>query len=205
MAAGVEQTLERSRQGRWTPNGAELHNRGQRLLAHARTRLIRRSFAAFGEHSVAYGPLRLSGPANMAIGSRVFLGPGCWLEAAPETDRPGEVVLQLGDRVSVSGLTTVSAVRSVVIEDSVLIARGVYISDHSHGIHGDLPIRDQGITGVAPVRVERGAWLGQNAVVLPGVVIGRGAVVGANSVVSRDVPPRTVAVGAPARIVRSLD
>nr|WP_244522749.1 acyltransferase [Geodermatophilus africanus] len=133
------------------------------------------------------------------------MGPGCWLEAAPRESGTARVVIHIGDRVSVSGLATVSAVESVVIEDSVLIARGVYISDHSHGVNADQPIRDQGITGVAPVRVERGAWLGQNAVVLPGVVVGHGAVIGANSVVSRDVPPRSVAVGAPARIVRSLD
>jgi len=58
---------------------------------------------------------------------------------------------------------------------------------------------------VAPVRIGRGAWLGQNVVVMPGVTIGELAVVGANSVVTRDVPPRTIAVGVPARPVKVWD
>ena len=55
-----------------------------------------------------------------------------------------------------------------------------------------------------PVEIGDGAWLGENVVVGPGVCIGRGAVIGANAVVLDDVPERSVAVGAPARIVRSL-
>ncbi|WP_420063936.1 acyltransferase [Microbacterium marmarense] len=67
-----------------------------------------------------------------------------------------------------------------------------------------IPIRDQALTRIAPVRIRRGAWLGQNVVVMPGVEIGAGAVIGANSVVTSDVPPRTIAVGAPARVIREL-
>jgi acetyltransferase-like isoleucine patch superfamily enzyme len=55
------------------------------------------------------------------------------------------------------------------------------------------------------VNIEDGSWLGQNVVVLPGVTIGAGAVVAANSVVREDVPPGSVAAGAPARVVRMLD
>jgi acetyltransferase-like isoleucine patch superfamily enzyme len=69
----------------------------------------------------------------------------------------------------------------------------------------EVPIIDQGIDRVAPVVIEDGAWLGENVVVCPGVTIGRGAVVGANSVVLHDVPARSVAVGAPARVRRHLD
>ena len=88
----------------------------------------------------------------------------------------------------------------------VAIARGVYISDHSHGFsHPNIPVRDQPLDRVAPVVIERGAWLGQNVVVMPGVTIGAGTVIGANSVVTRDIPPRVVAAGTPARVLRELD
>ena len=56
-----------------------------------------------------------------------------------------------------------------------------------------------------PVVIEDGAWLGENVVVCPGVRIGKGAVIGANSVVLRDVPARSLAVGAPATVVREID
>jgi acetyltransferase-like isoleucine patch superfamily enzyme len=85
----------------------------------------------------------------------------------------------------------------------VLLARNVYIADHMHAFEDHLrPILDQGIDRVSPVVIEAGAWLAQNVVIGPGVTVGRGAVVGANSVVLCDVPDYTVAVGAPARIVR---
>jgi acetyltransferase-like isoleucine patch superfamily enzyme len=56
-----------------------------------------------------------------------------------------------------------------------------------------------------PVLIKRGAWLGQNVVVCPGVTIGRGAVVGANSVVNQDLPDHCVAAGAPARVLKLID
>ena len=63
---------------------------------------------------------------------------------------------------------------------------------------------DQGVTDVRPVEICDGAWLGQNVVICPGVRVGRGAVVGANSAVRDDVPDYAVAVGAPARVVREF-
>jgi acetyltransferase-like isoleucine patch superfamily enzyme len=81
----------------------------------------------------------------------------------------------------------------------------VYISDHTHGCaQPDVFIRDQPLDRIAPVRIGRGAWIGQNAIIMPGVTIGAGAVVGALSVVRDDVPARTVVAGIPARVIRSL-
>jgi acetyltransferase-like isoleucine patch superfamily enzyme len=81
----------------------------------------------------------------------------------------------------------------------------VYVADHSHAFADTTrAVLDQGIDRVAPVEIGDGAWLGENVVVGPGVRIGRGAVVGANSVVLDDVPDHSVAVGAPARVVRTL-
>ena len=64
--------------------------------------------------------------------------------------------------------------------------------------------RDQGVDRIAPVRIGRGAWLGENAVIMPGVTVGRGAVIGANAVVREDVPDYSVAVGVPARVIRTF-
>ena len=92
----------------------------------------------------------------------------------------------------------------MTIGDSVLIARGVYISDHDHQRkNGETLHRDVGAT--AAVAIGEGAWLGQSCCVLPGVSIGAGAVIGANSVVTHDVPPGGVAVGAPARLLKVFE
>jgi len=88
----------------------------------------------------------------------------------------------------------------------VLLARGVYVADHAHAFEDPrCPVLAQGIDRLSPVEIADGAWLGEHVVVCPGVRIGRGAVVGANSVVTADVPDRCVAAGAPARILRDLD
>jgi acetyltransferase-like isoleucine patch superfamily enzyme len=85
----------------------------------------------------------------------------------------------------------------------VLLARGVYVSDHIHRYDDvERAVLDQGVARVEPVEIGDGAWLGENVVVCPGVTIGRGAVVGANSVVLDDIPDHSLAVGAPASVVR---
>jgi len=158
------------------------------------------AFASFGQHSVIELPVRLSGEQRIRIGSDVFVGAGSWLQVLPGDDR--EVALEIGDETSIAGGCVLSAARNVRLGRAVLLARNVYVSDHSHAF-GDrtLPILAQGIDRIAPVEIADGAWLGENVVVCPGVRIGRGAVVGANSVVLADVPDHAVAVGAPARVL----
>jgi lipopolysaccharide O-acetyltransferase len=161
------------------------------------------AFHEFGRHTMIQPPLRVGGEERIAVGHRVFIGPGCWLQVLDAGD---DVAIRIGDGTNFAGDCVVSAASSVMIGRSVLFARGIYVADHSHAFRDvEVPIIDQGIDRVAPVVIEDGAWLGENVVVCPGVTIGRGAVVGANSVVLHDVPARSVAVGAPARVRRHLD
>jgi acetyltransferase-like isoleucine patch superfamily enzyme len=162
------------------------------------------AFASFGRQSVLQLPIRLGGTRRIVIGERVFVGASSWLEAVGEGD--GMPALIIGDGTSMSGMAHITAAQSVRIGRNVLLARNVYISDHNHRFEDpETPILSQGILEPRPVLVGDGAWLGENVVVLPGVTIGRGAVVGANAVVLSDVPERCVAVGAPARVIRTLD
>jgi acetyltransferase-like isoleucine patch superfamily enzyme len=164
--------------------------------------LVSGAFAKFGKRAVLMTPIRLSGEERIAIGNGVFIGPASWLQTLPDGGDHA-VAISIGDGTSIAGSCVISAVRGVVIEEDVLFARNVYISDHIHKYQDfDKPILDQGVDKIAPVLIRRGAWLGQNVVICPGVTIGRGAVVGANSVVNRDVPDYSLAVGAPARVVK---
>ncbi|AYF98916.1 acyltransferase [Protaetiibacter intestinalis] len=174
----------------------------QRARDAAFSMLAARGFHSFGRGSRILLPFRTGNPDLISIGSGVIVGAGSWL-MSPAREHPGPVI-ELHDRARINQ-TSITAVQSVVIEEGVDIARGCYITDHSHSFErGDIPIRDQPLARVAPVRICRGAWLGQNVVVLPGVTIGENAVVGANSVVRDDVPARAVVAGAPARVIRQL-
>lgn len=166
--------------------------------------LISGSFASFGSRSVIQPPVRLMGERRIAVGNGVFVGAGSWLQVLKGDGE--RVALELGDGTSIAGNCVVSAAQSVRVGARVLIARGVYISDHSHA-YEDMgrAVLDQGVTQVDPVEVCDGAWLGENVVIGPGVRVGRGAVIGANSVVLDDVPDHCIAVGAPAKVVRRLD
>jgi lipopolysaccharide O-acetyltransferase len=176
----------------------------RRVRGHAFARAISGGFAEFGPNSVLDLPVDIRGARMIAVGAHVWVGPGSWLYAIPEA--AAEVpVLVIGDGVNISGNCVLSAVSSVRLGRDVLLARNVYISDHSHAYEDvTRPVRKQGVRNVLPVAIGDGAWLGQGVVVCPGVSIGRGAVIGAGSVVLHDVPAYSVAVGAPARVVRSF-
>jgi acetyltransferase-like isoleucine patch superfamily enzyme len=90
---------------------------------------------------------------------------------------------------------------AVSVGSHSLIAPGCFLTDHVHGIRADLRI-DQQPCSCEPVVIGSDVWLGAGCVVLPGVTIGDGAVVGANSVVTADVAPHAVVAGAPARFLR---
>lgn len=120
----------------------------------------------------------------------------------------------IGKRVFLDGLL-VSA-DSIIIEDDVLVSWGVTIIDHnSHSLvfserQNDLYDYSKDKKGweyvkISPVKIGRKAWIGFNSIILKGVTIGEGAIVGAGSVVTRDVPEWTIVAGNPASIIRVLD
>ena len=86
------------------------------------------------------------------------------------------------------------------------MAANVFIGDYQHGFaRVDEPYKEQAFQSIAPIKIGRGTWLGQNVVVMPGVTIGDYVIVGANSVVTRSLPARTMAVGIPAKVIKIWD
>jgi acetyltransferase-like isoleucine patch superfamily enzyme len=161
------------------------------------------AFAEFGSSSVIQPPVRLKREGRIAVGTGVFVGAGSCLQVLD--DWSDSVVIEIGDGTSIAGTCVLSAALSIRVGRKVLMARNVYVADHSHAFDDiGRAVLDQGIDRVEPVEIGDGAWIGQNVVVGPGVRIGRGAVIGANAVVLSDVPDHTVAIGAPARAIRSL-
>lgn len=134
------------------------------------------------------------GYGRIILGDWVHIGDGTALRAHEGT-------LRVGEKAVFGRHTIVNSYLDVEIGPSALIADYVYIGDFDHRSDDvDRPIKDQGIVKT-PVRIGAGSWLGVKATVLRGCAVGDGAVVGANSVVTRHVPPYAVVAGAPARVV----
>jgi acetyltransferase-like isoleucine patch superfamily enzyme len=106
--------------------------------------------------------------------------------------------IRIGDRCFINCGTVLIAVKEIVIGDDVALANEVYVMDsNSHGVEGRPHVE-------APVRIGDGTWVGNRAMILPGVTIGRRVLVAAGAVVTRDVPDEVMVAGNPARVVRSL-
>lgn len=155
-------------------------------------------------------PIYVRGRHAMQLGARLTTGRQVRLDAFPI--EPNRTVLVIGDDVQLNDSVHIGAAELVEIGNHTLIASRVFITDHSHGVYDQpdvgsrpevMPV-DRPIVA-RPVRIGRNVWLGEQVCILPGVTIGDGAVVGANSVVTRDVPPRTIVAGNPARVIRRFD
>ncbi len=161
-------------------------------------------FNRIGAQSIISSPIYTHHPEYIKIGDGVFIGPFCRIEAHPINPRTSSPVpiLEIGNRVVFGHGVLLSSRHSLVIEDDALIAGGVYISDNNHSIVPDGPrYLDQPLT-FEPTRIGKGTWLGKNVCVLAGTNIGERSVIGAGSVVKGIIPPYSIAVGVPARVIK---
>lgn len=113
-----------------------------------------------------------------------------------------------GDNVEIGKMSSIAAINEIIFEDGVLTGPHVFISDHNHEYRDiKLPVCMQGITYAenGKVVIGEGSWLGTNVVVVGNVHIGKHCVIGANSVVTRDIPDYSVAVGIPAKVIKRYD
>ncbi|MBM4085349.1 MAG: acyltransferase [Planctomycetes bacterium] len=153
----------------------------------------------------------IGGIPQIAGHLKVFVGDDVTMHGVTSfvtTKAADDPVLEIGDGTYVGYQVTVSAGKRVTIGKHCLIADRVLIADHDgHPLDYDRRVAGCPVDteDIHPVVLEDGVWVGSRAVILKGVTIGRGAVIGANSVVTKDVPPFTLAAGCPARVIRSLD
>lgn len=161
-----------------------------------------RAFGAFGEGSViCFPPNTLMNVRYVHIGAGTMIGPGVTLSAGmvPGQQCITDPVVSIGDRCLIGRGSGIVGHLRIEIGDDVWTGHHVYITDQNHGYDDpDRPISEQ-VQPERPVSIGAGSWLGHGTVVLPGARIGRHVVVGANSVVTGELPDHCVAVGAPAR------
>jgi acetyltransferase-like isoleucine patch superfamily enzyme len=136
---------------------------------------------------------------ELVIGERVRLV-GHVVPVEISVERGGSLII--GDRTFINYGTSIGATKSVTIGADCIV--GPYVNIFDNHFHRVEPERRGERPDSLPVVIGDNVWLGARVIVLPGVTIGEGSVVGAGGVVTDDVPPRSLAVGSPARVVRTL-
>jgi acetyltransferase-like isoleucine patch superfamily enzyme len=164
--------------------------------------LVARRFGSCGHGLQVLFPATVKNARSVEVGDGVVIREHAWLNCEARS----HVTLSIGSGSYVGRFAHINASESVMIEDEVLIADRVHISDYQHA-YADLSrsIVSQGLTDPEPVRVRTGSWIGVGAVIMPGVTVGRGAIVGANAVVTRDVGNFEIVGGVPAVSIGTRD
>ncbi len=138
---------------------------------------------------------------DIRLGEGAALDRGVALIASGE--RQEQPRISIGRRCYLNRYVIVDASERVEIGDDCLIGPYCYLTDHDHDPDCGVNARKSRLVS-APTRLDAGVWLGARVTVLKGVTIGAGSVVGAGAVVTHDIPPHSLALGSPARVVRAL-
>jgi lipopolysaccharide O-acetyltransferase len=155
-------------------------------------------------------PFDIRNKRYIKIGDHFTTGFGCRIEAFPLKDS-SEICIEIGENVQINDFVHIGAVGSIKIGDNVLMASKIYISDHNHGSYDNhlsdhpLSIPIDRLPICKPVEIGNNVWLGESVCVLPGVTVGEGSVIGAMSVVTKNIPAYSIAVGNPARVVKQYN
>ena len=137
---------------------------------------------------------------KMGQAAQVNFGDHCVLDRFMTIEAQGK--LSVGARTVFGHHCTLGVLESVEIGEDCLIADLVDIRDHDHNFERlDIPIIRQGAS-FAPVKIGNGVWIGAKATLVKGVTIGDNAIIGANAVVTKDIPANAIAVGVPAKVAR---
>ena len=146
------------------------------------------------------------------LGENMTTGFGCRIEAFPEKLDTNSKVLNFGNNVQLNDYVHIAARGSVTIGNNVLMASKIFVTDIVHGNYSEFDPNSspdifpslRPLTS-KPVIIEDNVWLGEFVSILPGVTIGKGSIIGANSVVSKDIPENVIAVGSPARPIKKFN
>lgn len=167
------------------------------------TGYISRGFKHFGRNSKIEHGLHLAGKQYISIGDNVFIGKNSALTAF---NVAGNVELSIGNRCMFGYDNHITCCNKIIIGNDLRTGKSVLISDNAHGDPKNVDQKkmnpnDRPLYSKDPIIIGDCVWIGERAVILGGVKIGNGAIVGANSVVTHDIPENGIAVGCPARII----
>ena len=176
------------------------YERNGRLLRRRRIERHMSQSGAYIRFPVEGNVLEALDDGRLQVGDGTLLEPGCWLTIGEE----GRLVIGEGTFLNMGVM--VAVMNEVTIGDHTMLANNCFVGDAAHRYDDpSIPITWQGFESKGPTRIGSNVWLGVGCVVTSGVSIGDRCVVGANSVVTSDLPAGVIAAGAPARVLREID
>lgn len=155
-------------------------------------------------------PFDIRNKKNIKIGKNFTSGFGCRLEAFPIKESENKILV-FGNNVEINDYVHIASGENIEIGNNVLIASKVFISDLNHGNYKgkeqDSPLTTPNNRKLSanPILIKDNVWIGEGVCILSGVTIGYGSIIGAMSVVTKDIPDYSIAVGNPARVVKLYD
>lgn len=174
---------------------------------HIYTGYLSREFAQFGDSVIQWHVLTLKGEKYIRIGNNSVIAKGVQLTAAEAGYKPPHIYI--GDHCLIRAHAHITAINEIYIGDNVLTGTNVLITDNAHGTSTLAAMQTAPSARLlhsnGAVRIEDNVWLGNNVCVMPGVTVGQGTIIGANSVVTHDIPPYSVAAGIPAKVLKQLN
>ena len=162
-------------------------------------------FGSFGNKSIFYKPLNIMDKKNIFIGNNTTILNNSRLQVFNKLTGLNSKIT-IGNNCYIGYNVSILAGENVILEDGVLLASNILISSENHGINpeSDKYYSDQKLD-CKSVKIKEGAWIGERVCILPGITIGKKSVIGAGSVVTKDVPDFCIAVGNPARVIKKYD
>ena len=154
-------------------------------------------------------PHQLMGEKYISIGKGTTIHKGviltAWDKYGEQTFTPS---IKIGDNCNIGEYAHITACKEIIIGNNVLTGRRVYISDNAHGNSSkeeiDIPPIKRPLYVKGSVVIEDNVWIGERVCILSGVHIGKGAIIAANAVVTRDVPATCIVGGVPAKIIKRI-
>ena len=184
----------------------------KRIAIRIKKKIFIKGFKSFDKSSaignIGFGDTcEIVGKHNIIIGHNTWIGPNSELLAYDSHFKEKlKSNLSIGDNVRVQCRARITCAGNITIGNDVLFGPDVFVTDHNHGMD---PTIEGGYSPqdiiVKDVTIEEGCWVGQRVCVLPGVTIGKHSIIGANSVVTKNIPPYSIAVGSPAKVVKTWD
>ncbi len=166
---------------------------------------VRRDFAHVGVNSVIFGPLNYLNPNYIYLYNDVIIFEGARIECYDKYDsKIMQPTLKIGSGSRIGKNFTALVADELTIGENTLIASNVFISTENHGMNPEMPYYKQPLITKA-VHIGSNCWIGEKVVILPGVTIGDYSIVGAGSIVTKNIPPYTIAVGNPAKVIKKWD
>ena len=170
---------------------------------------LRRQFKHLGHNALIETPSQIMNPQCMSIGDNLIIRAGVKLRAYTSYEGdPFDPVITIGHNVHLAADVVINCTHRIDIGDNSGLGVGTKVMDHMHGLpdYSDLhiPIMKRVLTSKGGVIIKDNVMVGAGVVILAGVEIGEHSFIGSNSVVTRSIPPYSIATGAPARVIKTL-